>query len=153
MATTTVRFPGAQGYELAGRLELPSGGARAYAVFAHCFTCSKDSRAATYVSRALAARGIAVLRFDFTGLGRSGGDFSETNFSSNIEDIVRAARYLREHHGAPQLLIGHSLGGAAIVAAASSIPEARAVATIGAPFDPRHVEHLLTNGDELLSKG
>jgi putative redox protein len=153
MATTTVRFPGVQGQELAGRLEIPSGGTRAYAIFAHCFTCSKDSRAATYVSRALAARGIAVLRFDFTGLGHSGGDFSESNFSSNIEDIVCAARYLREHHVPPQLLIGHSLGGAAIVAAASSIPEARAVATIGAPFDPRHVEHLLKDRDELLSKG
>ena len=154
MATTTVHFAGAQGQQLAGRLEIPSGGARACAIFAHCFTCSKDSRAATYVSRALATRGIAVLRFDFTGLGQSGGDFSESNFSSNIEDIVCAARYLREHHVAPQLLIGHSLGGAAIVAAASSIPEARAVATVGAPLDPRHVEqHLLKNRDELLSKG
>jgi putative redox protein len=105
------------------------------------------------VSRALAARGIAVLRFDFTGLGGSEGEFSDSNFSSNIEDIICAANYLREHHVAPQLLIGHSLGGAAIVAAAGAVPEARAVATIGAPFDPGHVKRLVKDRDELVSKG
>jgi uncharacterized OsmC-like protein/alpha/beta superfamily hydrolase len=152
MPTKTIHFPGAQGQALSGRLEAPSGEARAYAIFAHCFTCSKDSRAAAYVSRALAARGIAVLRFDFTGLGQSGGDFSESSFSSNIDDIVCAARYLREHHGPPQLLIGHSLGGTAMAAAAASIPEARAIATIGSPFDPRHVEHLIENRDALVAK-
>jgi putative redox protein len=153
MATTTIRFAGSQGHDLAARLDVPGSAVRAYAIFAHCFTCSKDSRAAVYVSRALAARGIAVLRFDFTGLGSSGGDFSESNFSSNIEDVVLAARYLREHHAAPHLLIGHSLGGAAVVAAAGEIPEAKAVATIGAPYDPRHVEHLLKNKEELVATG
>src|SRR5689334_11180360 len=136
MPSTLVRFPATAGHELAARLETPGIEPRAYALFAHCFTCSKDSRAAAYVSRALAARGIAVLRFDFTGLGQSAGDFSQSTFSSNVDDVVCAARYLREHHAAPQLLIGHSLGGAAVIAAAREIPEARAVATIGAPYEP-----------------
>jgi uncharacterized OsmC-like protein/fermentation-respiration switch protein FrsA (DUF1100 family) len=148
-----VRFPATLGHELSARLERPAGEPRAYAVFAHCFTCSKDSKGAAFISQALAARGIAVLRFDFTGLGTSGGEFSESNFSSNIDDVVCAARYLKEHHSAPQILIGHSLGGAAVLAAAAQVPEARAVATLGAPYDPRHIEHLLTNKDELLEKG
>ena len=152
MPSTTVRFPATQGHELAARLDMPAGVPRAYAVFAHCFTCSKDSKGAAYIAQALAARGIAVLRFDFTGLGQSGGDFAQSSFSSNVDDIGCAAKFLRENHEAPAILIGHSLGGAAILAAASDIPEARAVATIGAPFEPRHVEHLITNKAELDTK-
>ena len=153
MASAPLRIPATQGHDLAARLDTPAGAPRAYALFAHCFTCSKESKAAAYVGQALAARGIAVLRFDFTGLGASGGDFADSNFSSNIDDIVCAANYLREHHGAPQILIGHSLGGAATLAAAGRIPEARAVGTIGAPYDPHHVEHLIRNKDELIAKG
>lgn len=143
MRSTKVNFTGSQGTPLVARLELPDEQPRAHALFAHCFTCSKDSVAAARVSRALAAQGIAVLRFDFTGLGESGGDFGNSGFTSNIADLVHAADYLREHHVAPSLLIGHSLGGAAVLAAAASIPEARAVATIAAPSDPQHVLGLL----------
>lgn len=153
MASTVVRFPATQGHELAARLDMPAGAPRAYALFAHCFTCSKDSKGAAYISQALAARGIATLRFDFTGLGQSGGDFADSNFSSNVDDIVCAARYLAQNHGAPQILIGHSLGGAAVLAAAGRIAEAKALATIGSPYDPRHVEHLIRNRDELIEKG
>jgi alpha/beta superfamily hydrolase len=150
MSSRPVRFPGSQGNELAARLELPAGEPRAYAIFAHCFTCSKDSKAAAYVSQALAARGIAVLRFDFTGLGESGGDFAESNFSSNVGDLLAAAGYLRAQHRAPQLLVGHSLGGAAVLAAAHGIVEARAIATIAAPFGLKHIEHLLAGGTEQI---
>jgi putative redox protein len=153
MPSTALRIVATHGHELAARLEMPAGTPRAYAVFAHCFTCSKDSKAAVYIGQALAARGIAVLRFDFTGLGASGGEFADSNFSSNIDDVVCVAKYLEDNYSAPQILIGHSLGGAAVLAAAERIPEARAVATIGAPYDPRHVEHLLENKEELLSKG
>jgi uncharacterized OsmC-like protein/pimeloyl-ACP methyl ester carboxylesterase len=153
MRSIQIRFPATQGHELAARLEVPVGEPRAYAIFAHCFTCSKDSKASAYIARALAERGIATLRLDFTGLGQSGGEFSASTFSSNIDDLVCAAGYLREHYTAAQILIGHSLGGAATLAAALHIPEARAVVTIGAPYDPRHVEHLLTNADELREKG
>jgi putative redox protein len=153
MPSTTLRIAATQGHELAARLEMPAGAPRAYAVFAHCFTCSKESKAAVYIGQALAARGIAVLRFDFTGLGASGGDFADSNFSSNIDDVVCAANYLRDNHSAPQILIGHSLGGTAVLAAAGRIPDALAVATIGSPYDPQHVEHLLTNKEDLLTKG
>jgi uncharacterized OsmC-like protein/pimeloyl-ACP methyl ester carboxylesterase len=134
-----LEFPGSQGALLAARLDLPATEPHAYALFAHCFTCSKDVVAAARIARALTECGIAVLRFDFTGLGRSGGDFSNTHFSSNIADLGRAADHLREHFAAPSILIGHSLGGAAVLAAAHLIPEVRAVATIGAPADPQHV--------------
>ena len=138
-----VSFPGVAGNALAARLDLPSGTPpRAYALFAHCFTCSKDTRAATFISGALADAGLAVLRFDFTGLGGSEGDFANTTFSSNVGDLVAAAAWLRREHTAPALLIGHSLGGAAVLAAAASVPEAVAVATIGAPADPAHVAQL-----------
>lgn len=137
-----IHFPGAFGTPLAARLELPAQTPLAYALFAHCFTCSKDSLAATRISAALTERGFGVLRFDFTGLGGSEGDFANTNFSSNVADLVAAANWLREQHQAPAILIGHSLGGAAVLAAAHEIPEAKAVATIGAPFDPGHVQHL-----------
>ncbi len=150
MPSTPLHFPAAPGHELAARLELPAGEPRAYALFAHCFTCSKDSKAAAYIGQALAARGIAVLRFDFTGLGMSGGDFSDTSFSSNIEDLLAAVEHLRSHYRAPRILIGHSLGGAAVLAAAAQAPEARAVATIGAPFEPKHVAKLFSEKDILL---
>jgi len=134
-----ISFTGAQGHELAALLDLPAGPVRAYAVFAHCFTCSKDVFAASRISGALAELGIGVLRFDFTGLGMSGGEFANTNFSSNIADLLCAVDFMRKNLEAPKILIGHSLGGAAILAAASEVPEARAVATIGAPADARHV--------------
>ncbi|UGY91234.1 bifunctional alpha/beta hydrolase/OsmC family protein [Streptomyces gobiensis] len=147
-------FPGSGGHPLAARLELPHGPPRAYALFAHCFTCGKDAVAATRISRGLAQHGIAVLRFDFTGLGQSGGDFGNTDFSSNVEDLVRAADHLRDQFAAPALLVGHSLGGAAVLAAAHRIPEVRAVATLGAPADPAHVTHLLTaDREQIESEG
>ncbi|MEW5707604.1 bifunctional alpha/beta hydrolase/OsmC family protein [Pelomicrobium sp. G1] len=138
-----IHFPGALGEPLAARLDLPAGEVIAYALFAHCFTCSKDSLAAARVSAELKAQGIAVLRFDFTGLGGSQGDFANTGFSSNVADVVAAAAYLRREHEAPRLLIGHSLGGAAVLAAAREIPEAAALVTIGAPAEPAHVARLL----------
>ncbi|TDJ78433.1 MAG: alpha/beta hydrolase [Planctomycetota bacterium] len=136
-------FENRRGEALAGRLDLPEGMPRTHALFAHCFTCSKDIAAASRISRALAERGIAVLRFDFTGLGGSDGDFANTNFSSNVDDLVSAAEYLGVHHGPAQLLIGHSLGGAAVLAAARRLPDVTAVATIAAPSDPEHVRTLL----------
>lgn len=139
-------FTGAAGQTLAGRLDEPAGPVRAYALFAHCFTCSKDTLAAARIARALTKRGIAVLRFDFTGLGASDGDFGNSGFSGNVADLVAAADSLRTTHEAPELLIGHSLGGAAVLAAAHRIAEAKAVATLGAPADPEHVTHLL--GDD-----
>ena len=135
-------FPNQDGAELAAALESATAEPSAYALFAHCFTCSKDIAAASRISRALAERGFGVLRFDFTGLGNSEGDFANTNFSSNVDDLVRAADFLRETRAAPSLLIGHSLGGAAVLASARAIPEAKAVATIGAPASPEHVAHL-----------
>jgi len=140
-----ITFPNPDGQELAARLDRPAGPPRAIALFAHCFTCSKDVFAATRISQALAACGFAVLRFDFTGLGASEGEFANTNFSSNVEDLVAAAEWLREREQAPMLLIGHSLGGAAVLAAAGRVPEVRAVATIGAPFDPAHATRLLAD--------
>src|SRR5512139_1883723 len=127
MPSAAIRFPGAMGAELAARLDTPLLPPRAYALFAHCFTCSKESRAASFISAALAEHGIAVLRFDFTGLGASDGDFANTGFSSNVADLVAAADWLRANHGAPAILIGHSLGGAAVLAAAARIAESRAV--------------------------
>jgi uncharacterized OsmC-like protein/pimeloyl-ACP methyl ester carboxylesterase len=154
MPSKPIRFPASQGHELAARLELPATTPRGYALFAHCFTCSKDSKAAAYISQALAARCIAVLRFDFTGLGTSGGDFADSNFSSNVGDLLAAASYLREQHQAPQLLVGHSLGGAAVLAAARDIAEVRAVATIGTPYEPKHIEQLLRDGkDQIVTEG
>jgi putative redox protein len=147
-------FPGSQGAILAGRLELPDGEPRAFALFAHCFTCTKDIFAAGRIAEELTRHGIAVLRFDFTGLGASGGDFAHTNFTSNVQDLVKAAEFLRDNYRAPKILIGHSLGGAAALAAAHSIPEAAAVATIAAPADPAHVAHLFTDKRlEIETKG
>jgi putative redox protein len=137
-----VSFSGAHGHTLAARLDRPDGRPKAYALFAHCFTCTKDVFAAQRIAAALAEEGVAVLRFDFTGLGHSEGEFANTDFTSNVGDLVAAAQFLARQHGAPQLLIGHSLGGAAVIAAAGQIPSAHAVATIGAPADPDHVRHL-----------
>lgn len=136
-----VSFPGAFGDTLAARLDLPAGKPLAFALFAHCFSCSKDIFAASRIAAGLAARGIAVLRFDFTGLGASEGEFANTNFSSNIDDLIAAAAWLGATHQPPALLIGHSLGGAAVLAAAARIDGVRAVATIGAPASAAHVEH------------
>ncbi|MEN8195951.1 MAG: alpha/beta fold hydrolase [Pseudomonadota bacterium] len=154
MRSEKITFAGSQGEPLAARLDLPEGAVRACALFAHCFTCSKDTLAAARIAGALAEKGIAVLRFDFTGLGGSGGDFANTDFSSNIADLVKAADYLRGEHGAPALLVGHSLGGAAVLAAAARIPDVRAVATIGAPADPAHVAgHFATARPEIEARG
>jgi uncharacterized OsmC-like protein/pimeloyl-ACP methyl ester carboxylesterase len=136
-------FPNAAGQNLAALLDAPPGEPRAYALFAHCFACGKDIHAARRIADGLTALGVAVLRFDFTGLGSSDGEFANTTFSSNVADLVAAASALRRSKRAPAILIGHSLGGAAVLAAASEVPEARAVATIGAPSDPAHVAGLL----------
>jgi putative redox protein len=139
-SSEAITFPSAGGHALSARLDVPTGSApRAYALFAHCFTCSKDTRAATFVAEALADAGIATLRFDFTGLGGSGGDFANSGFTSNVDDLVAAADWLRANRSAPAILVGHSLGGAAVLAAASRIAEAVAVATINAPSDPSHL--------------
>ncbi len=140
-----VEFAGADGDMLAGRIDAPRGHVRAWAIFAHCFSCSKDFIASRRISRELADRGIGVLRFDFTGLGNSDGDFANTNFSSNVADLVAAANWLAETHGPPQLLVGHSLGGAAVIAAAKLVASARAVVTVGAPADVEHVEKLFAD--------
>ena len=139
MGSDSVEFIGAGGHRLAARLERPIGPVRAVALFAHCFTCTMRSHAATRITAALAAAGIATLRFDFTGLGGSDGDFANAGFVADVADILAAAAHLRETIGAPALLLGHSLGGAAVLAAAEQIPEVIGVATIGAPFDPAHV--------------
>ena len=147
-------FPNAGGERLAALLDMPAGEPRAFALFAHCFTCGKDIRAAKRIAEGLAARGVAVLRFDFTGLGASEGEFANTNFSSNVADLVAAANHLRQTHQAPAILIGHSLGGAAVLAAAAEVPEARAVVTIAAPADPSHVAGLLKGRvDEIRARG
>lgn len=141
MKSQKLTFKGHDGSELAARLDLPEGPVTATALFAHCFTCSKDIPAARRITQTLATDGLAVLRFDFTGLGHSQGEFANTNFTSNVQDLVLAAAALEERFSAPQLMIGHSLGGAAVLKAASLIDSVRAVATIGAPFDPGHVTH------------
>src|SRR6516164_8136938 len=132
-------FPNAAGQTLAALIDAPAGEPRATALFAHCFTCGKDIRAARRIAEALTALGIAVLRFDFTGLGASEGEFANTTFSSNVADLLAAADALRRMKRAPAILIGHSLGGAAVLAAAAQVAEARAVVTIAAPSDPAHV--------------
>src|SRR4051794_29199760 len=142
MPSERFEFPNATGEKLAALLDTPTGEPTAYALFAHCFTCGKDVLAAKRIAEGLTSRGIAVLRFDFTGLGASEGEFANTHFSSNVADLVAAADHLREMYRAPAILIGHSLGGAAVLAAAAQILEARAVVTIGAPANPAHVTGL-----------
>jgi uncharacterized OsmC-like protein/esterase/lipase len=145
MARLKASFKNSQGESLSGLLETPDSETKAYALFAHCFTCSKDIAAASRITRALANKGIAVLRFDFTGLGNSDGDFANTNFSSNISDLIQAANHLKENYAAPVMIIGHSLGGAAVLAAAHEMPSLKAVVTIGAPSTGHHVEHLFSH--------
>jgi putative redox protein len=148
-----VNFPGFDGSSLAARLDLPLQ-PRAFALFAHCFTCGKDILAASRIAAGLAARGIAVLRFDFTGIGNSEGEFANTNFSSNVEDLVAAVAYLRHSFSAPSLLIGHSLGGTAVLAAASRVPEAMSVVTIGAPSSAAHItRQFAADLGEIVEKG
>lgn len=152
MKTESVNFIGALGDNLAARVDRPPGPIRGYALFAHCFTCSKDLAAARRIAAGLADRGIAVFRFDFTGLGHSDGEFANTTFASNVEDLVAAADWMRTNLQAPSVLVGHSLGGAAVLAATQSIPEIRGVATIGAPYDPLHVAHNLGDGIEIVER-
>lgn len=152
--TQKLEFPGHSGASLAARLDLPAGTVRAYAIFAHCFTCAKDFLGARRIAAALARSGIAVLRFDFTGLGASEGEFASTDFSSNVEDLLAAAEYLRSSFEAPSILVGHSLGGAAVLAAAGRLPEVGAVVTIGAPADPAHVlKHFGAGLEKIERKG
>ena len=155
MINERITFTGAHGDELSARLSLPADGqVRACALFAHCFTCSKDLKAVVNISRALTQRGIAVMRFDFTGIGESEGDFADTTFTSNIEDLVAAAEFMQGQYDAPAILVGHSLGGAAVLQATARIPSIRAVATIGAPFDPGHVKNLFVDAlDEIEEEG
>lgn len=152
MPRTQVLFYNKQNESLSGLLELPNARINCYAIFAHCFTCSKDGIAATYISRALAENGVAVLRFDFTGLGNSAGDFPNTNFSSNLDDLFAAAEFLQENYAAPQILIGHSLGGSAVLAVAKQIESVRAVVTINSPATAEHVKHLFDDAhNEILN--
>jgi uncharacterized OsmC-like protein/alpha/beta superfamily hydrolase len=154
MRSERFEFPNTKGEKLAAVLDLPLGEPTAFALFAHCFTCGKDIRAAKTIAEALALCGIAVLRFDFTGLGGSEGEFANTHFSSNVDDLVAAADHLRQTRQAPALLIGHSLGGAAVLAAAHRIGEARAVVTIAAPSDPAHVTGLFKEQiDKIRAQG
>src|SRR5690625_1079959 len=155
MPRLSVEFMGGRGEMLAGLLEWPDETPPlAWVLYAHCFTCSKDSKPTSHIARALVEHGFGVLRFDFTRLGASGGDFADTDFSSNIRDLVGAANWLRDHHGAPELLVGHSLGGAAVLAAAHEIDDAAAVATISAPFDPAHVIAQFEGRlDEIMTSG
>lgn len=155
MITKKVTFKNAQNQVLAARLELPENGTpKAFALFAHCFTCNKNLTAVRTIGRTLIEKNIAVLRFDFTGLGESEGDFENTNFSSNVEDLYCAAQFLADNYQAPSLLIGHSLGGAAVLFASSKITSVKAIATIGAPSNPEHVSHLFKNNvDEINASG
>lgn len=147
-----IDFPNKQGEILSGRLELPAAKPRTYALFAHCFTCSKDFIAANVITKTLAENGIGVLRFDFTGLGNSQGDFSNTNFSSNIEDLISACTYLAKEFGEPELLIGHSLGGAAVLKAAEQMQHVKAVVTIAAPSDVHHLTQLFGDNIETIEQ-
>ncbi|MBC8163504.1 MAG: alpha/beta fold hydrolase, partial [Roseiflexaceae bacterium] len=155
MPTHKLTFKNAAGLALAARLELPDHTPpRAYAVFAHCFTCTKNVKAIVEISRALAASGLGVLRFDFTGLGESAGEFVGTTFASNADDLVAAAGFLATQYAAPQLLIGHSLGGAAVLLAAQRTPSVTAVATINAPCSPAHLVDLLGEArDQIAASG
>ncbi len=155
MRSQKVVFHNSKREKLAARLELPvNQKPHTFALFAHCFTCNKNLTAVRNISRALTIEGVGVLRFDFTGLGESEGDFADTNFSSNIEDVIRAAEYLREEYQPPAILVGHSLGGAAVIRAGYELEYVKAVATIGAPFDPEHVKHLFEEGvDAIESTG
>jgi alpha-beta hydrolase superfamily lysophospholipase len=155
MKTLPIQIETATGIKLSARLDRPDADFGTTALFAHCFTCGKDVLAASRISRRLVAQGFAVLRFDFTGLGTSEGEFADTNFSSNIKDLVEAAEWLRQHYEAPSLVIGHSLGGTAILAASPQLPDAKAFVTIGSPSDPRLILKLIGEGnlEEIENKG
>ena len=155
MKTQTIKtgFRGGSGYYLDARLELPGGTPKAYAVASHCFTCTKDTITVFRVSRRLAEQGIAVLRFDFTGLGGSEGDFAQTNFTSDVKDVLAAVNFLRDNYAAPSLLIGHSLGGTAMLEAAVSIDSVKAVVTIASPSQPDHVLHHFGHALTMLEQG
>ena len=153
MTSKKIKFTNTQGNELAARIELPDYETpKGFALFAHCFTCNKNLSAVRNIGKALTNSGIAVLRFDFTGLGESEGDFENTNFSSNIDDLISAAKFLEENYSAPDIIIGHSLGGAAVLFASQHIPSVKAVATIGAPSNPKHVSHLFKSGVDEINK-
>jgi len=154
IVTQRLSFHGSQGFALAARLESPTTTPRAYALFAHCFTCTKDLKSEVWISRALTQQGIAVLRFDFTGIGESAGEFAETNFTSNVGDIVAAADFLRQRYRAPGLLVGHSIGGTATLVAAGDIPEARAVVTLASPSDTDHFrQSILSQAPGIVDQG
>ena len=155
MSTIKLSFKNRDGVELSAKLELPNDQkAHSYAIFAHCFTCSKNFSAVRNIAKCLNDAGIAVLRFDFTGLGESDGDFAESNFSSNVDDIIDAAKFLKQEYQSPSLLIGHSLGGAAVIYAASKLDSVKAYATIGAPASPEHIKHLFDSElKEIEEKG
>lgn len=154
MNSKNIKFEGSAGVELSARIDFPEDTPTAYVLFAHCFTCSKDLKAVVNITKALASIGIATFRFDFTGLGQSSGDFEDTNFSSNVDDLVAAYQYMCDILSAPSILIGHSLGGAAVLQAAHSMPETKAVATIAAPSDPVHVKkNFEMNLEEIKTKG
>ncbi len=154
MQNRRIQFTNQAGHTLSGLIDAPAGSARACALFAHCFTCSKNLKAASHIVQALNEAGIGVMRFDFTGLGQSEGEFAETSFSSNVTDLVDAARWLEAEYAAPAILLGHSLGGTAVLQAAREVPSAVAVATIGSPADPAHVKHLFGDAlDELEREG
>lgn len=150
-----VSFKNRSGEQLSGRIDFPiTGVPKAYVLFAHCFTCSKNLKSVDHISQAFAHYGMAILRFDFTGLGQSDGNFSDTNFSSNLSDLTDAYEFLKTNYEAPQIIVGHSLGGAAVLHVAGAMDKVRAVATIGAPSSPTHVTHLFKDhGEEILSKG
>lgn len=152
MKTRSAKFRNDNGDTLTGLIDEPAGQPRAWVLFAHCFTCTKNAKAAVNIARVLADHGYAVLRFDFTGLGQSEGDFAETNFSSNVSDLLAAVRYLGEEHESPTLLIGHSLGGTAVLQAAAELETVRAVATIGSPADPQHVVRLFGDDRETIEE-
>ena len=155
MSVQKISFKNSAGENLSANLELPfDRKPHNFAVFAHCFTCNKNFKAVRYISRALAEEGFGVLSFDFTGLGMSEGDFAETNFSGSVDDLISAAEFLEKNYKSPSLIVGHSLGGAAGILAASQLAEIKAVVTIGAPSAPQHVTHLLAGGiEEIIEKG
>lgn len=154
MESRSIEFKGAFGDTLSAKLDVAESEVKACALFAHCFTCSKNLKAVVHITKSLANRGISTLRFDFTGLGHSEGDFANTNFSSNVDDLLSAAKYMEDELEAPAMLIGHSLGGAAVLHAAHNLQSVKAVATIGAPSDPRHVkENFAMKLDEIKEKG
>jgi len=152
MQSQRVTFENQAGHALSGILDLPADEPVAYALFAHCFTCSKNLKAASNIAHALNDSGIAVLRFDFTGLGQSEGEFSDTNFSSNVDDLLAAAAYLDREHQAPAILVGHSLGGTAVLQAAAMLESAVAVATIGSPSEPAHVARMFSDSEDALKE-